>query len=278
MTESANADQADYWSGPAGEKWARFQARLDRQLDPLGKAAMRALAPRLGERVLDVGCGCGHTTLQLAEQVGDRGRVLGVDVSGPMLAVARQRAGAAPHVNFAQADAQTAELGFVPFDAVYSRFGVMFFNDPPAAFANLRAAMRPGGRLGFVCWRPYAENRWMREPMEAAEKYLPPSEPSDPLAPGPFAFADPARVRAILEGAGFSEVGIEGFDTPIGGGNLEDSLELSFNIGPLGSALREHPDKLEDVRDEVRKVLERYVTPDGVKIPAAVWIVRATNP
>ena len=274
----SNADQIDYWNDTAGAKWARFQDRLDRQLEPLGDAAIAALRPIPRERILDVGCGCGRTSLDLAVRVGPGGSVVGLDVSRPMLEVARGRP-APPGsglLEFMEADAQTADLG--QFDAVYSRFGVMFFNDPPAAFANIRKGLKPGGRLAFVCWRPYADNAWMREPMEAAEPFLPAAEPSDPLAPGPFAFADPERVRAILAEAGFAEIAVRPVDAMIGGSDLDQSVDLAFNIGPLGRALRENPGAADKVRDAVRTVLERYVTPDGLRMPSAVWIVTAANP
>lgn len=277
---ASNADQIDYWNDTAGDKWARFQDRLDRQLEPLGRAAMDALSPQAGERILDIGCGCGQTTLELASRVGPAGAVTGVDISRPMLDAARgrlvtTRPGA---TQFLEADAQTYAFPPGAYDAVFSRFGVMFFNDPPAAFANIRKALRPGGRLAFVCWRPYADNPWMREPMEAAEPFLPPAEPADPLAPGPFAFADPERVRAILAGAGFHAIAAQPADVMIGGSDLDQSVELAFNIGPLGRALRENPGAADKVRDAVRTVLERYVTPDGLRMPSAVWIVTAANP
>ncbi len=276
----SNADQIDYWNDSAGDKWARFQDRLDRQLEPLGRAAMDALAPQGGEHILDIGCGCGQTTLELARRVGPSGVVTGVDISRPMLDVARSRAAPAGcgAVEFLEADAQTHAFAPGAYDAVFSRFGVMFFNDPAGAFVNIRKALKPGGRLAFVCWRPYADNPWMRKPMEAAEPFLPPAEPTDPLAPGPFAFADPERVRAILAEAGFTDVAAEPLEAMIGGSNLDQSVELAFNIGPLGRALRENPQYAEQVREAVREAMERYETPDGLRMPSAVWIVTAANP
>jgi len=276
-TVSTNAAQIDYWNATAGPTWAQYQEQLDRQIEPLGLEAIRALAPAAGERVLDVGCGCGQTTFALAERVGAQGGVTGVDISAPMLVVARGRpvpAGAARPV-FLQVDAQTSDLGEGVFDAVFSRFGVMFFSDPVAAFSNIRKALKPDGRLAFVCWRPLQENLWMRTPLEAARPFLPPPEPIDPTAPGPFAFADPERVRAILTEAGFGSVRLHAFNTSIGGLNLEESVELAFRVGPLGAALRESPRLAPVVADAVRQALSQYESPSGVLMPAAVWIVQA---
>lgn len=275
----ANAAQIDYWNAAAGQTWARFQAHLDRQIEPLGRAAMRVLAPARGERIVDIGCGCGQSTRELAARVGASGAVVGVDISEPMLDIARRRVVGehSTQPEFRQADAQIADLGRGAFDAAFSRFGVMFFSDPVVAFANIRAALRPGGRLAFVCWRPLQDNLWMRAPMEAAAPFLPPGPPADPAAPGPFAFADPDRVRGILGGAGFVDVSIDPFDTRIGGGGVEQTLDLTFRVGPLGAALRDSPHLVEVVADAVRQTLLPYETAGGVLMPAAVWIVRAVN-
>ncbi len=275
MTAS-NADQIAYWNATAGATWTEYGPLLDRQLAPLGEAAIRVLAPAAGERILDIGCGCGDTTLALAARVAPGGAVRGVDISVPMLDAARARvvpAGAS--VDFREADAQTADLGAGAFNAVYSRFGVMFFNDPVAAFANIRRALRADGRLVFVCWRPLAENAWMREPLEAAAPFLPPPSPANPFGPGPFAFADPVRVCGILRAAGLTAATAVPFDTAIGGFGPEDALRLALRVGPLGAVLRENPALRPPVTDAVRGVLARYATADGVRMPAAVWIFSA---
>lgn len=276
-TASANAAQIDYWNTAVGQTWVEHQAQLDRLIAPLGAEAMRVLAPAAGERILDVGCGCGETTLELAARVGPGGGVVGVDISEPMLAVARARdlPVNAVEPQFRNSDAQVADLGEAAFDAIFSRFGVMFFSDPAAAFANLHRAVRPGGRLAFVCWRPYAENLWMRAPMDAAQPFLPPMPASDPLAPGPFAFADPLRLRSILEGAGFSDVTLDPFDTLIGGSSVAETLRLNFRVGPLGSALRTAPHLAASVSQALEALLVSYDTPQGVMMPACVWIVQA---
>ncbi|HUX72824.1 MAG TPA: methyltransferase domain-containing protein [Steroidobacteraceae bacterium] len=274
-----NAAQIDFWNSTAGQTWAKFQRQLDRQIDPLGRKGIGTLAPLPGERILDIGCGCGQTALELAAAVAPGGDVVAVDVSQPMLEVARARQRAAPGLalEFRQADAQAQFLGAAAFDAAFSRFGVMFFSDPAAAFANIRRALKPAGRLVFVCWRPMTENCWMRVPLEAARPFLPPEEPTDPAAPGPFAFADAARVRSILDAAGFGSTVLDAFDARIGGGDLDESLQLACRIGPLGAALREHPEYLGPVSDAVREALSKYQTAQGVLMPAAVWIVSARN-
>lgn len=280
MTEApaTNADQIAYWNAIAGQVWARYQTQLDRQIEPLGLEAMRALAPQPGEAILDVGCGCGQTTLELARRVGPGGRVLGVDISELMLEVARHRPRPQPDlaVSFQNADAQAADLGDGVFDGVFSRFGVMFFSDPPAAFANIRRAMKPDGRLAFVCWRPLAENPWMSAPLAAARDLLPPQPPPDPTAPGPFAFANPERVRMILAAAGLARIEIRSFDFAIGGGALEETVDLSLHVGPLSLALRETPALKEPVAAAVRNALAPFEGRDGVmRMPAGVWIVTA---
>ena len=279
MSGTVNADQIEYWNASAGPTWVQFQAQLDRQLKPLGDEAIRILAPRTGERMLDIGCGCGETSLDLATHAGFAGAVVGVDISEPMLAVARARAGpaGAARPEFRRVDAQTGDLGAGVFDAVFSRFGVMFFADPAAAFANIRKALKPDARLTFVCWRPFGENLWMRIPMEAAASFLPPTPPPDPAAPGPFAFADPDRVRGILGDAGFRDIAINPFDARIGGSDLDQTVQLTFRVGPLGAALRENPDLTPKVTEAVRKAVEPYITPEGARMPAAVWIVSARN-
>jgi SAM-dependent methyltransferase len=274
---AANADQIAYWNATAGETWVAFQERLDRQIAPLGHTAMAALDPAADERLIDIGCGCGQTSLELAGEVGPDGAVLGVDISAPMLEVARRRAAEAGQANvrFAEADAQTHPFAGGGFDGVYSRFGVMFFADPAAAFANLHGALRPGGRLAFVCWRPLALNEWMLLPMRAALAHIPPPPPPDPLAPGPFAFADPDRVRGILAAGGFRDIDIAAHDTKIGGNDLDGSVAMALRLGPLGAILRENPALRDRVVGAIREALEPHAGPSGVFLSGAVWIVTA---
>ncbi|CAN5477449.1 methyltransferase domain-containing protein [soil metagenome] len=277
--DTANADQAAYWNAGAGDTWASLQDRLDHQLEPLGQRAMAALAPKAGERVLDIGCGAGQTSLALAAAVAPGGSVLGVDISHPLLEVARRRAEGQSSLAFSEADAQTAPFEAAGFDTAFSRFGVMFFSDPPAAFANIRRALKPGGRLAFVCWRAPDQNPFMTLPMAAAAAQLPaPDSPPSalaPQAPGPFAFADPQRVRAILTAAGFADIELAPHDQKIGSGDLDQTLTVALKVGPLGAMLRENPDHRDAVVTAVREALAQHDGPDGVKLPSATWIVTA---
>ena len=274
---AANEVQVELWNARSGPTWVRFQEQLDRQLDPLGLAAMDALAPRSGEAVLDIGCGCGQTSVELASRVGQTGRVLGVDVSEPMLALARERR-AAPgsgEVEYLHADAQTTNLGARAFDTAFSRFGVMFFDEPVTAFANIRSAMKESARLAFLCWRSPAENPLLAGPIQAVAHLLPPMPLPDPEAPGPFAFADPDRVRSILELAGFGGVRVEPLDLPSGAQPFAAAIELAVSIGPLGLALRENPDRREAVMSVLPSFLEPYLKDGFVSVPTATWIVTA---
>jgi SAM-dependent methyltransferase len=197
-----------------------------------------------------------------------------------MLTVARQRAEAAgaSGVRFIEADAQTWLFEPGGFDGLFSRFGVMFFADPKAAFRNLLGALKPGGRLVFACWRSLAENPWMTAPLAAAADHLPPAPPLDPAAPGPFAFADDARVRDILGSAGFTAIEIAPFDAQVGGNSLDDSLQLALRVGPLGARLRENPEIAPKVAQAVRQAVAAHLRDGVVWMNGATWIVSAKRP
>jgi SAM-dependent methyltransferase len=281
--EQGNAAQIAYWNDRAGVTWTALQDRIDAMFTPLTAKAMDAAVPAPGERAVDVGCGCGATILELARRVGPEGRVLGVDVSEPMATRARERIAAAglgnARVLVSDASAHAFEPGSA--DLLFSRFGVMFFADPRAAFANLRRAIRPGGRLLFAAWRPMAENEWFSVPYEAAGSLLPPSPPPEPDAPGPFAFADPDRVRRILGGAGWSEVVLTRQDIPVrlaGPGQIIDAAEFTTNIGALARALADAPPDLKrHAAQAIAEALPAYDGPAGICLSGSVWFVSARS-
>ncbi|HTI66546.1 MAG TPA: methyltransferase domain-containing protein [Caulobacteraceae bacterium] len=258
--------------------WAEVRELLELQLAPLGRRALAALAPQPGERVLDIGCGGGETALDLARAVAPDGAVVGVDLSGAVLAFARRAADGCESVRFVEADAQVFPFGPAAFDAAFSRFGVMFFADPTAAFVNIRRSLRPDGRLAFVCWRALEENALDILPLRAASAHLPPQSDQEPDAPGPFAFADPDRVRRILEAAGFEHVEIVAWDELVGSGDVEAMLAVCSRVGALGKILRERPELRAAALPAMRSALAAHDGPYGVRLNAATWIVTARTP
>lgn len=280
MSRDANQQQIEYWNEVAGPRWVEIGDRIHDQIAPIGEAAMQRAQVASGERVLDVGCGCGQTTLELARRAGSGGRVLGIDISGPMLASARERASGAGIGNaaFLQADAQVH--GFEPgsFDLLFSRFGVMFFEDPVAAFANLRTALSDAGRLCFVCWQAIQQNPWMLTPAAAAAQHVE-LTPPEPGAPGPFAFADADRVRGILADAGYREIECrdQSGEMAVGRGqSLEETIEFLSQMGPAGAALREASEETRaKARSSMHTALSPFYTGDALVMRYAAWIVTA---
>lgn len=279
MSSDVNAEQSEYWNEQAGPKWVDMQDFLDGQLGPLGLAAMERLGSLEGALVADIGCGCGSTSLELAGRVGP-GSVYGFDLSSPMLTRARERAaaGGVENAHFLQADAQTHRFE-TRVDAVFSRFGVMFFADPAAAFSNLRSAMKPDGKLAFVCWRELRENEWMMIPLMAALEHLPPPELPAPDAPGPFSFADDGRLRGILDAAGFKQVEIDRHDADLrigDGRELRDIVGILMQIGPTNRLLQEAS---EEVREQVFASIEASLRPfedgAGLTMRGSTWLVSA---
>ncbi|MBI5504213.1 MAG: class I SAM-dependent methyltransferase [Deltaproteobacteria bacterium] len=256
---------------------------LDLQLAQLSVTAVDATGARAGDAVLDVGCGCGASTLALAARVGERGRTVGLDISAPMLDLACERARKEKlgNVTFECADAQVHPFA-ADFDVVFSRFGVMFFDDPVAAFANMRSALRDGGRLAFVCWQPIQKNPWMSVPVMAALRHMTIPLPASPHAPGPFALGDGERTRGILAQAGFRDIELRGVDSdlPIGGGaDLDEAVNFVLELGPVERALGEAPPATrEAVAHDIREALAAHQGPDGgIRMASSAWIVTASR-
>ncbi len=273
----ANVDQLAYWNGATGERWTREQIVLDRAFESLTTRLLERASLRPGERVLDVGCGCGVTTLAAADAVGPTGAVLGIDISVPMLARARERSAGRAHIAYLEADASTC--AFQPtFDVALSRLGVMFFGDPVAAFSNLRSALRPGGRLVLICWRPAADNEWVRVPLEAATRHVAPEPPSGPNEPGPFSLGDPSRIERILGDAGFASLAITPFDPEIilSEQGLDAAVQFAMTAGPTSRLLREVSD---EAKTRVVRALETAMRPllqgDRLVLGGATWLVHA---
>ena len=271
----SNQTQIDYWNGKAGDTWANSQARLDTMLAPISTTAIDYAQLQSSEQVIDVGCGCGSTALAMNDLGAS---VWGIDISAPMLGVAKQRAQGRANLAFSQADAAT-QVYTPDHELVFSRFGVMFFADPAGALANLRKALTPSGRMVFVCWQAPRNNDWVSVGGRAVQPFLStPAAPSDPKAPGPFAFADPDYVRSLLLEAGFGNVDIDSFTTDLlVGSNLEETIAMQSEVGPLARAIAELEEgPRNDAIAATREALRAYVTDDGIKLGSAVWLVRAT--
>jgi SAM-dependent methyltransferase len=273
-TNHVAGTQAALWNGPAAQGWVGEQALLDRLYLPFQErlvAAVIAAAPR---SVLDVGCGTGSTTLAIARTLGDGARVTGIDISAPMLAAATARAaeaGVAAH--FIRADAQTHAFEPASVDLIVSRFGVMFFDAPVRAFANLREAARPGAALQCIAWRSAAENPFMTAAERAAAPLLPDLPPRRPDVPGQFAFADGDRVRRILDESGWTQGDVQPLDVPC---RLSEADLLTYvsRLGPVGIALREaDAETRAGVMTVVRAAFGPYVVDGECRFTAACWMI-----
>ena len=277
-----NAAQADYWNRTAGQRWTDRQEEQDLVLRPVSDRLIAAAEPKPGQRVVDIGCGCGDTTIDFAARVAPGGEVLGLDISEPMLARARERAPVSLPARFVLADATV--YAFAPgwADLAVSRFGVMFFADPARSFANLRGGLKPGARLVFACWRAAKENPWMMIPLREAKKHAPPLPETNPEDPGPFAFADDARVRRILSAAGFADIVVTPQDLDIDiaiGRGLDAAVAGALGIGPTSRILDGQPEAVRAAAmADIRKAFAERAKGDSVPLGAAIWMVSAVNP
>jgi SAM-dependent methyltransferase len=279
----ANEQQTEHWNGDEANHWAAHQQRYDTMLAPFGGRLLAAARVAERERVLDVGCGCGATTLEAGRRAAT-GTATGLDLSSSMLVVARHRAAeeGLSNVSFVVGEAQTHPFTAGGFDVVVSRFGVMFFDDPEAAFTNLAGALVPGGRLVFVCWQEATRNPFILVPGIAIAEHVALPDLGAPDAPGMFALADPARIESLLADTGFAEAIIEPLAEEIllgGGGTLADAVEF-LREGGMGRAVLAGASKTTEHRAvaAVSEALAPYVTADGVRIGAAAWLVTARRP
>jgi SAM-dependent methyltransferase len=273
-----NAEQATLWNGTAGRAWIELQELLDGVFKPLENLLVDAVAAGRGSRILDVGCGTGATTLAVARSLGAKGRCTGIDISDPMIAVARSRAASeGTKADFISADAQTHPFSPATFDMFVSRFGVMFFEDSVEAFANLRRAAKDGAELRLLVWRSPAENAFMTTAEHAAAPLLPDIPPRDPDAPGQFAFADRSRVTRLLQDSGWSAIDLRSVDVPCA--FPKAALASYFTqLGPLARILPE-VDEATRVRifETVRAAFDAYVHGDEIRFVAACWMIQARN-
>ena len=279
----ANTAQYEYWNTVAGPRWVGFGGFVERRVRAVNDLLLARSAVAAGESVLEIGCGTGAATVPFAEAVGERGRVVGVDISEPMLAGARKRVAESglANITLVQADAQVHRFEPGRFNLITSRFGVMFFADPVAAFSNLLPAARPGGRLCFVCWAPLADNKHWLIPYEVALRHLGPPAPQPPHMPGPLAFSDPDYVRSILTEAGFADVQIDRETPDIISSTPEEEADFALIMSPAGRLIDEKkPDDVvrETIRREMVQAFAVFAQGKEMLLPSTVFLVSARRP
>ncbi|GJE17183.1 class I SAM-dependent methyltransferase [Methylobacterium marchantiae] len=281
--------QREYWNGEVGARWARNQRRIDAVFAPLTAALFDEARLRVDSSLLDIGCGAGDCAIIAARRLGARGRVVAVDLSAPLLAVARERAEiealAGASITFIEADAQSHDLGSSLFEHAISRFGVMFFEASGAAFANIRKALVPGGRLTFLCWRRIEDNPWIAVPRHVVLPLVPALEPALPDAPGPFRFAEAESIGAILAQAGFLDITVEAIDRPLtlarsGNGTsyeaAEAAADFAIELGPVSRLLRDQPASIRSMAQ--KRVADEFADralSGAVTLAAGCWLVSA---
>ena len=279
-----NKSQIEFWNGDTGRNWVAYDALMEAMLKPIGETVLDVFQFLPHARALDIGCGCGHPTLSLATRIGPGGSVTGVDISAPMLSVARELTATNEHkgasINFLEVDAQVHPFEPGNFEHVFSRFGVMFFEDPIAAFRNIHHALTASGTLAFCCWQSRTVNPFMTVPAQAALELLPDPPEMPPRAPGPFAFAEPDYVDSILSQSGFSNIDITSLshDLVFGAGlPLSEIVEHLVKIGPIAQMVREAPDALQQpVRERVATALTPFFTENGgINLEGNFWQVMA---
>lgn len=282
----ANEEAIEAWSGPLFDRFVRFREQVTAGLGAHGNAALAAHPPAPGARVVDLGCGFGDTTQQLAGLVGEGGEVVGVDVSEPFVALATAEAEEAGigNVRFQRGDVQVMDFDG-HFDYAFSRMGLMFFANPVQALRNVRAALVPGGRLCAVVWRRKPDNDWVYRAEQVVAEYLEHPEESDEptCGPGPFSMAGADTVSEQLKIAGFEQISLRRCDEPIGmGASLDEAVEFSMSLGPAGEVLRLWGERAGEIRPkiaaEIRTALAEFEGPGGVVAPASTWIVSAVAP
>ncbi|MGA8218411.1 MAG: class I SAM-dependent methyltransferase [Solirubrobacterales bacterium] len=281
-----NEEATEAWSGVLFDRFVEFRELVVHSLKRHGDEAMRLHPPKPGDRVLDIGCGFGDTSRQLATLIGPDGEAVGVDVSGPFIeaSIAESREAGVENVEFLVGDAQVMEIPGI-FDYAFSRMGVMFFANPVQALRNIRGALRPGGRLVAVVWRRKLDNPWVHRAEQVVEQYLEEPEDSDEptCGPGPFSMASADTVSEQLQIAGFEEPTFTRCDLPIKlGDDLDQAVRFNMALGPAAEIIRLAGDDAEKIRPrletEIREVLEDYAGPEEVSGPASTWIISATVP
>ncbi|WP_315786301.1 class I SAM-dependent methyltransferase [Bradyrhizobium sp. SZCCHNPS1003] len=277
-----NAEQIAFWNGAGGGRWVARRAEIDALLAPVQEALLERAAIQAGERVLDIGCGCGATLIAAAEKVGPGGSVLGLDVSAAMLTAAHEFAPADAPVSFVQGDAMVHHFKAASADLMISRLGVMYFANPVRAVLNIRNALHSEGRVAFACWGELRDNPWALEPLQAAYDHVPKLPGLPPHAPDDFAFGAAEWIEKVMTDAGLRRIRLERHDIALdfgAGAGLDSAVQTALTIGPAGRAVAGQPSEATEAAiAAVRKALARYAKGPRVVVPASFWIVTAVDP
>lgn len=272
------------WTGEVGNRWLAHAETFESMISPAGQALMDFAAFGVGEKVVDIGCGCGVNTVEIAGAVGADGKVLGFDIAPQLISEARRRAELKQigNISFAVGDAETDIAQGLPYDRLFSRFGIMFFRDSVAAFINMRHWLSPGGKLDFACWAGPEENPWMGVIGQTVGQHteMPQGNPDDP---GPFRFADKELVRGILEKAGYTNIEFTGWqgESLLGGYGATPRSAVEFVMDGLDmekAILAQNPDALESVRSDLLDAFQPYHKENAIRMGAGIWLVSAENP
>ena len=276
-----NQDQKEFWNEKKGKIWVSLEKHIDKMLNPLGDHAIKILEPKDGEKILDVGCGTGSTTQNLSKLVGDSGLITGMDISEPILDFAKKQSNSKKinNINFILADAQNFQFLTKSYDAIFSRFGIMFFEDPIAAFKNIKKSLKNKGRLTFICWRKRDENDWITLSSNIASNFLELPPNANPKEPGPFAFEDSGYIEEILIKSGWKNITIKNHNQNIiVGETVNITAEFLSRMGPM-SVPFENADQYTQrkVKEALKECYSKYNTSNGVEFNFSTWIVSAFN-
>ena len=278
-TYDENSESQTFWNEEGGQQWVNNIDSVETFIQPLSEQLLDTVLPASGEQVLDVGCGGGLTSIKIAQLVGSDGSVTGVDVSRPIIDIAIERGKEIENLAFELGDAATWDFKEESYDIITSRFGVMFFDEPVAAFANLHKALKRSGRMVFLCWRKLEENPWMARTAKAAFEIVPPPQDTpapDPTAPGPFSLGDRAHLESVIKLAGFTDIEVKAVDQGLHMGDLDDAVKFFLKMGPAAEIAKNASEQqTQQIIGAIMQVLSEYDTPQGVVSPAAAWIVSA---
>ena len=276
-----NQEQKEFWNEKKGKIWVSLESNIDKMLGPLGHHAIKILNPKSGEKILDIGCGTGSTSQSLSKLVGENGLITGIDISEPILRFAKNQLDNRniKNIDFIQEDAQTFNLSNFNYDAIFSRFGIMFFEDPFFAFKNIKKSLNSRGRITFICWSNREENDWITLSSKVASQFLELPPKNNPREPGPFAFEEYSYIKEILTKSGWKNINIKNHkENIIVGKTLDHAAAFLSKMGPMSVPFENSNEKTKaKVIEALKECYSKYLIPKGVEFHFSTWIVSAYN-